>query len=103
MSNKPSQREIHVFCDFETNKALVRIFKYRNFSWSGGKVMEFDRESNTLKRIDFLIKKYGVENKSLLIQTNIFWNNKTEKAVKFCLDMNVSNPEKEETENVIAS
>ena len=84
------KKEIKVFCDFETNKALVRIFKFKNGSWSGGKVYEVDRESSILENLANIITKYRdvkMESMVLTIFSDIFWNGKTEKAVTYHVDM----------------
>jgi hypothetical protein len=81
-----SVKEFHVFCDFETNTALLRIFQYTNYKWCGGKVFEFQRDEIGLKRIGRIIEKYGVKNNNLLLQSDIFLNGKTEKAVVYKVD-----------------
>jgi len=55
--NRP--KEISIYCDPETNIALVRIFKYRNYKWAGGKVLELEKDSILLKRMADLV---GVKN-----------------------------------------
>lgn len=44
-------KEISIYCDPETNIALVRIFKYRNYKWAGGKVLEMKKDSILLRRM----------------------------------------------------
>ena len=51
--NRP--REISIYCDPETNTALVRIFKYRNYKWAGGNVIEMKKDSILLKRMAKLV------------------------------------------------
>jgi len=51
--NRP--REISIYCDPETNTALVRIFKYRNYKWTGGNVVEMKKDSILLKRMAKLV------------------------------------------------
>ena len=85
-----SKKEIKVFCDFETNKALVRIYKFKNGSWSGGKVYEVDRESPRLKKLANIItecRNVKMESMVLTIFSDIFWNGRTEKAVTYHVDM----------------
>ena len=91
MSIKPvhpnSHREFHVFCDFETNIAYVRIFQYRNYVWRGGKVSEMERDSKKIKNLASVIEKCGIENKQLLIQKDFFLNGKMEKAIVYLVDL----------------
>lgn len=47
--NRP--KEISIYCDPETDTALVRIFKYRNYKWAGGKVVEIKKDSYILGRL----------------------------------------------------
>ena len=89
-----SKKEIKVFCDFETNKALVRIYKFTNGSWSGSKVYEVDRESSILENLANIITKYRdvkMESLVLTIFSDILWNGKTEKAVRYRVDMDSKN------------
>lgn len=50
-------KEVKIFCDPETNTALVRIFKLRNYKWSGGKTFELKKDSDELKALATLIGK----------------------------------------------
>ena len=91
MTNNP-KKEIRVSCDFENDTALVRIFKYRNYSWSGGRVYELKRESPRLKKLGEIIstcRDVKVENKMLSNFSEIFWQEKTEKAVSYNVDMSL--------------
>jgi hypothetical protein len=51
-------KELSIYCDPETNTASVRIFKYRNYLWAGGTVMEIKKDSIIFKRMAELV---GVE------------------------------------------
>lgn len=48
-------KEFSIYCDPETDVALVRLFKYRNYKWAGGKVMEIKKDSILLKRMAKLV------------------------------------------------
>ena len=66
-----SKKEIRISCDFERGAALVRIFKYRDYSWSGGKVYELKRDCDRLKELGMIITKY-CDKKS----ENKLWSNR---------------------------
>lgn len=88
MTNNP-KKEIRIFCDFETNVALVRIFKYRNYSWSGGRTYELKRGCYRLKELSDIIEKYRDEKTENKIWSNreIIWEGKSEVATSYNLDM----------------
>ena len=64
-------KEVKIFCDPETNTALVRIFKLRNYKWSGGETLEVKKDSSTLKTLAILIGKDTV------------WNTNSETAITY--------------------
>lgn len=47
----PTNEEVRIFCDNETNTALVRIFKLRNYLISGGKTFEIKKNSQIIKML----------------------------------------------------
>jgi len=92
MADVKNRKEIRIFCDFETDTALVRIFKFRNYSWSGGKTYEIERVSDRLTELSSLIDKYRDakhEGKKLTSRSEILWNNKSEVATSYELDMSI--------------
>ena len=94
MANAKTRKEVRVFCDFETDTALVRIFKFRNYSWSGGKTYELKRMSDRLTELSALILKYQdtkLEAKKLTSSAEILWNSKAEVATSYELDMSLKN------------
>jgi len=64
-------KEVKIFCDPETNTALVRIFKLRNYNWSGGKTVEVKKDSGRLKTLAMLVGKDTV------------WNTNSETAITY--------------------
>ena len=83
-----SKKEIRVFCDFETDTALIRIFKFRDSSWSGGKTFEVKRDSPRMKELSCIINTYRDNfSEGFGLSKNIFWEEKTEKAICYCVDM----------------
>lgn len=90
------KREIRVSCDFDTNTAYVRIWKYRNYTWSGGNVYNQKRNSYALKEIARIIVEYGTENKGLVTNVEILFDGKNEIATAYNIDMG---RKKEEVEN----
>lgn len=85
-----SKKEVRVFCDFETNTAIIRIFKFRNYVWSGGKTFEVRRDSPRLKEIASIIERFrDKKSQGLGLFKDIFWKEKTEKAVSYFVDMNI--------------
>lgn len=88
MTNNP-KKEIRISCDFENNMAYVRIFKFRNYSWSGGKVYELKRDSDRLKELSDIIVKYRDEKSENKVWSNkeIIWEGKSEIAIGYNLDM----------------
>jgi hypothetical protein len=87
MTRMADQKEVRVSCDFETNTALVRIFKFRNYTWSGGRVYELKRDCDRLKELGNLILKYQYKNGTDLLNSEIIWNDKAEIAISYKLDM----------------
>ena len=86
------QKKILVSCDFDTNMALVKIWKFRNsvsgnHSYSGGQVFELKRDSASLKRISRIIKNYRTDSKDLTMNKQIIWNEKSEKAIGYEVHM----------------
>jgi hypothetical protein len=81
------QKKILVSCDFDTNMALVKIWKFRNYSYSGGQVFELKRDSASLKRIARIIENYRTDSKDLTINKQILWNGKSEKAIGYEVHM----------------
>jgi hypothetical protein len=81
------KREIRVSCDFDTNIAFVRIWKYRNYTWSGGNVYQQKRNSYALREIARIIVEYGTENKSLTTNVEFLYNGKSEIATAYNIDM----------------
>lgn len=85
MKNRTAK--ILVSTDFETNTALVRIFKIRNYMLSGGKIFELKRDSYALNQIANLIEKYQIKNDPVpTLNKNIFWNGKSNMAVTYNLE-----------------
>ena len=87
MTDSKTRKEIKVFCDPETNIASVRIFKMRNGLWAGGRVYELKRDCDRLKELGKLILKYQYKNGTDLLNSEIIWNNKSERAISYKLDM----------------
>lgn len=83
-----SSKEVKVFCDKETQIASVRIFKYRNYIWEGGKTLEFKKDSPELKRVFQTIITNSVEplNKDLDL-----WDDNKDMAVTYVLEMKNGN------------
>jgi len=88
MTNNP-KKEIRISCDFETNTAIVRIFKYRNYTWSGGQVFELKRDCDRLKELGQIVLKYRDEKSENKVWSNrsIIWNDVDLVAVGYNVDM----------------
>jgi hypothetical protein len=84
-----SKKEIRIFCDVDTNIASVRIFKYRNYTWSGGKTYDLKRDCDRLKELSDIIMKYRDEKTENKVWSNreIFWQGKSEIAIGYNVDM----------------
>lgn len=81
---KPSSKEVMVFCDKETQTATIRIFKFRNYVWAGGKTFEIKKNSRTLSELFRIIFKYSVEDIDIKL---VLWNENDDKAKSYVLDM----------------
>lgn len=77
-------KEVKIFCDSETRIASVRIFKYRNYLWEGGKTFEFGKDSPELKRVFQTIISNSVET---LDENLDLWDDKKDTAVTYILEM----------------
>lgn len=88
MTNNP-KKEIRIFCDFETNIALVRIYKFRNYSWSGGKTYELKRGCDRMKELEYIVISYRDEKSENKVWSNreIIWKGESEIATGYNLDM----------------
>lgn len=77
-------KEVKVFCDSETQTASVRIFKYRNYLWEGGKTLEFGKDSPELQRVFQTILTNSIEplDKNLNL-----WDDKKDTAITYVLEM----------------
>lgn len=86
---KPSSKEVMVFCDKETQMATIRIFKFRNYVWAGGKTLEFKKDSQELQRIFSSIIEFSVE--PMDDKSSILWKEDNESAITYILDMEKKN------------
>lgn len=77
-------KEIRIFCDKETQTALVRIFKYRNYVWAGGKTLEMKKDSPELQRVFESILKFSTEP---IDKSAILWKEDNESAITYVLEM----------------
>ena len=77
-------KEIRIFCDKEIQTALIRIFKYRNYAWVGGKTLEIKKDSPRLQRVFESILKFSVEP---IDKSSILWKEDNESAIAYMLDM----------------
>ena len=84
MKNTFAKKEVKIFCDKETQTALVRIFKYRNYVWAGGKTLEMKKDSPELQRVFESILKFSVES---IDKSSILWKEDNESAITYMLDM----------------
>lgn len=80
----PTTKEVKVFCDKETEIASVRIFKYRNYLWEGGKTLEFKKGSPELERVFKTILANSIE--PLKEDLNL-WDDSKDIAVTYILEM----------------
>lgn len=85
MINNP-KKQIVVSCDFETNTALVRIYKFRNYTWSGGRVYELARDCYALKQLATIIQKYKSPTDAK-INATIVWEKGCERGIAYDIDM----------------
>lgn len=85
---KPSSKEVMVFCDKETQTATIRIFKFRNYVWAGGKTLEFKKDSQKLQRVFDSIIEFSVET---MDKSSILWKEDNESAITYILDMDKKN------------
>ncbi len=79
----PRSKEVKIFCDKETQMASVRIFKYRNYLWAGGRTLEFKRESSQLNGIFDFVKKHSPPN---TLEADL-WKQDNETAIIYVLDI----------------
>jgi hypothetical protein len=56
---KPNQKEVRIFDDEDAGIVLVRIFKFRDYSWKGGKTYEVSPNSARIGELYQLISKYS--------------------------------------------
>lgn len=85
---KPNNKEVMVFCDKETQTATIRIFKFRNYVWAGGKTLEFKKDSQELQRVFDSIIEFSVET---MDKSSILWKEDNESAITYSLDMDKKN------------
>lgn len=76
-------KEVRIFYDTESNIALVRIFKLRNYRTAGGKVYEVKRGSRVL---EFLANIICGNNESMN-KSSILWQDGMDTAVSYFIDM----------------
>lgn len=81
-SNK--NKEIKVFCDKETETASVRIFKFRNYVWSGGKTLEMKKGSPELEKVFSFILQHS---KEPIDKSSILWKEDNESAITYFLEI----------------
>lgn len=79
-------KEVKIFCDKETQTASVRIFKLRNYVWTGGKTLELKKGSPELERVFSFILQHSTEP---IDKGNILWKDDNESAITYVLDMNI--------------
>lgn len=79
-----NSKEVKIFCDKESETASVRIFKYRNYLWAGGKTLELKKDSSELKRIFDFILQHSVEP---IDKSSILWKEDNESAITYVLEM----------------
>ena len=79
-----NSKEVRIFCDKETQTALVRIFKYRNYVWAGGRTLEMKKDSPELQRVFESILKFSVEP---IDKSSILWKEDNESAITYVLEM----------------
>lgn len=84
MKRSITSRDIVVFCDKDTQTAFIRIFKYRNYLWAGGKVFELKKNSPLLEGINKNIIDFSVND---LGKDFSLWQEDNEKAITYSLDM----------------
>ena len=77
-------KEVRIFCDKDGSLALVRIFKYRNYVWAGGKTLEIKKDSPRLQRVFDSIFNFSVES---IDKSAILWKEDNESAITYILDM----------------
>lgn len=83
MRNSKS-KEVKIFCDKETGVASVRIFKYRNYLWTGGKTLELKKGSPDLERVFCFILQHSTEP---IDKSSILWKDDNESAITYVLEM----------------
>lgn len=80
----PKSKEVKIFCDKETGVASVRVFKFRNYAWAGGKTLELKKDSPKLKRVFDIILQHLVEP---IDKSSILWKEDNESAITYVLEM----------------
>lgn len=80
----PTSKEVKVFCDKETQVASVRIFKYRNYIWEGGKTLELTKGSPELEKV---FKTIIVNSVDPIKQDSSLWDDSKDVAVTYVLEM----------------
>lgn len=80
----PTTKEVKVFCDKETETASIRIFKYRNYVWEGGKTLDLKKGSPELERVFKTIINNSIE--PLKEDLNL-WDDSKDLAVTYVLEM----------------
>ncbi len=83
MRNQNS-KEVMIFCDKQTETASVRIFKFRNYVWAGGKTFEVKKDSRTLTELFRVISSHVGEN---VDKSSILWDDTKEVATTYVLKM----------------
>lgn len=79
-----SSKEVMIFCDKETGTASIRIFKFRNYVWAGGKTFEVKKDSRTLGELFKVISSHVGEN---VDKSSILWDDSKEVATTYVLEM----------------
>lgn len=79
-----TSKEVKVFCDKETQMASVRIFKYRNYIWEGGKTLELKKGSPELEKV---FKTIIVNSVDPIKENSDLWDDSKDVAITYILEM----------------
>lgn len=83
----PEKREISIFCDSETGKASVRIFKYRNYNYKGGSVFDIGKEMDFFKLLEKFIFNHCVSMSEEEKENFSLWKPENEKVITYILEI----------------
>jgi len=83
MRNSKS-KEVKIFCDKESEIASVRIFKFRNYVWAGGKTLELKKGSPELEKVFCFILQHSTDP---IDKSSILWKEDNESAITYALEM----------------